>query len=492
MVQSYDSILSGLDVSVEHVEVDPLAPIPDRRRSPWKRWGIASLIVVSVLAVSVAISGSTVDNRHANNAPIMFGVSATMTTNSTPPPAPKEPIAVEGMIDVWDSWKRSIVHTWHQITHTTSDEWNETKHMNWTTHCNWSLVQNYSWNSNHSIPNPCNISNINANLNHLWNDSSTESSTTMGFSFPNASSYHWNFTKIRDRLEDNSWHWKNSYLNGSIKFGSSNVNGSDVIMYMNHSGSFDLLVDAFADAAPSLEYSKDYFQVLQGMDAQVNQAYCGVATSAAIMNSFRGDIVLPVDHVYSPYPYAVQADILNTTCVSANVVRINSTFNGILAPPGGLVLDQVKSLLECSLPASATLRKVHVNPSIVSIDQMRQDMKDALLDPNSRVLINFDRAAVGQAGGGHFSPLGSYSSSKDAFLVMDVAKYKYPMSWIPTDLLYQSLSTFDACGNWNYPSAQDGLPSESIFTVNASQYLAAVDAVGCQPAHRGYMIVAVE
>ena len=43
------------------------------------------------------------------------------------------------------------------------------------------------------------------------------------------------------------------------------------------------------------------------------------------------------------------------------------------------------------------------------------------MDPMSRVLINFDRRALGQPGGGHFSPIGSYAEREDAFLVMDAS-----------------------------------------------------------------------
>jgi hypothetical protein len=34
-------------------------------------------------------------------------------------------------------------------------------------------------------------------------------------------------------------------------------------------------------------YSRDFFLILSGMDAQINQAWCGAASAAAIINSLR-------------------------------------------------------------------------------------------------------------------------------------------------------------------------------------------------------------
>ena len=42
-------------------------------------------------------------------------------------------------------------------------------------------------------------------------------------------------------------------------------------------------------------------------------------------------------------------------------------------------------------------------------------------------------------GEGHFSPLGAYDSKTDSFLLMDVARYKYPPVWVKTSQLYNSI-----------------------------------------------------
>jgi hypothetical protein len=105
-------------------------------------------------------------------------------------------------------------------------------------------------------------------------------------------------------------------------------------------------------------------------------------------------------------------------------------------------------------------------------------------------MINYDRKSVGQIGGGHMSPLASYSKSAKSFLVMDVAKYKYPPVWIPAEQLVMSMGTTDKCGLWDSPEVQDKLPAAGGDIIrNSDEFLASLQALGCQTVHRGYIIV---
>ena len=89
---------------------------------------------------------------------------------------------------------------------------------------------------------------------------------------------------------------------------------------------------------------------------------------------------------------------------------------------------------------------------IGSIAKMRFHLKHALRDPNSRILVNYDRSKIGQTGSSHWAPVGSYSHTMDAFLLLEVAKYKYPSVWVPSERLFDAMSTTDDCGEWNFPS----------------------------------------
>ena len=51
----------------------------------------------------------------------------------------------------------------------------------------------------------------------------------------------------------------------------------------------------------------------------------------------------------------------------------------------------------------------------------------ALAASGDAVLVaSYDRSAMGQSGGGHFSPIGGYHATRDLALVLDVARFKYP------------------------------------------------------------------
>lgn len=261
------------------------------------------------------------------------------------------------------------------------------------------------------------------------------------------------------------------------------------LMYFNTTAAFALLVTGYG----WYDSSRDFFAYQQGLDTQENQAYCAVASSAAVINSFRGRLDLPMDPIYAPFPYATQNNLFNE-CTDLNVAVHNDTFDGIRHAPGGLNLDQSKALLECNLPSTGwTVEAHHVDPNVVSLDDMRKDLVLSLMSPASRVIVNYNRAAANQEGGGHFSPLGGYSHERDSFLLMDVAKYKYPFVWIPAPVLYRSMMTVDACGSIHSPSTKQVELKSShpeLAEPKSSRDLSkAVSKLGCKAAFRGYLIV---
>jgi hypothetical protein len=245
------------------------------------------------------------------------------------------------------------------------------------------------------------------------------------------------------------------------------------------------------------DYSADFFAMQSGFDAQINQAYCGVASSAALLNSLRSSAVnltLPVDPRYKPYNYATQTDLLDNKCSRRHVIRHNATFDGVFHTPGGVSMLQIKALLQCHLPADVwQVVATQVNPALISRDRFRKDIRSALRNGQARVLINYNRPELGQTGGGHFSPIASYSKEQDTFLIMDVAKYKYPPVWVSASRLYAAASTVDGCGNWDFPAGQDRLPKQDLlgYSKNSSRadYEDGMVKLNCTTTFRGYIIV---
>jgi hypothetical protein len=87
-------------------------------------------------------------------------------------------------------------------------------------------------------------------------------------------------------------------------------------------------------------------------------------------------------------------------------------------------------------------------PPCAAVDDVapfREAAKAALGARDRFVLINFSRGTMSDdgQGGGHFSPLAAYHEETDSFLVMDVARYKYPPFWVDADLLWRAMATTD-------------------------------------------------
>ncbi|MGB1016567.1 MAG: phytochelatin synthase family protein, partial [Nannocystaceae bacterium] len=59
------------------------------------------------------------------------------------------------------------------------------------------------------------------------------------------------------------------------------------------------------------------------------------------------------------------------------------------------------------------------------------------------LIVSYDRAALGQTGSGHFSPIGGYHRGSDRALVLDVARFKYPPHWVPVSLLHAATRPID-------------------------------------------------
>jgi hypothetical protein len=310
-------------------------------------------------------------------------------------------------------------------------------------------------------------------------------------------------------------------LSTSISSHKSDDSSSTQLVYLNQSNAYEILWRSL--------YNQHYFAYQTGLDVQKNQAYCGAATVVAVLNSLRvinttalsaDGIDLPTTTIYKPYLYATQSNIYNQ-CTQNTVISISnnednpamleSTIDGILTLPYGLNLEQVASLLQCHLsseqwniqafhatPATAQFPAAALGENILPDEELhlRQQMKsimiEALRKPRSRLLINYHRLWLGQAGGGHFSPIGAYNEENDSFLILDVSKYKYPPVWASFAQIYHSMSTIDSCGFWNWPSAQAKLPDDlrrGLPPSNEEEYEAAMQLLGCTPTYRGFIVV---
>eukprot|EP00540_Astrosyne_radiata_P007670 CAMPEP_0116842086 /NCGR_PEP_ID=MMETSP0418-20121206/11311_1 /TAXON_ID=1158023 /ORGANISM="Astrosyne radiata, Strain 13vi08-1A" /LENGTH=464 /DNA_ID=CAMNT_0004472637 /DNA_START=49 /DNA_END=1443 /DNA_ORIENTATION=- len=451
---NYESILP--QVEGEKVDIDPLTPPATvaSRRSLYKKIGLAVLVVSAVVIISVGLMGQS-----GPPAPMMEGAGWEPSTPAMPamggPPMPS-PEEMEATWAWWEDIRKGVSSAYHSAANAVSNAASST------------------------------VSAVKKGVTEAkeaYNNGVTEAKEEYKEYQESAVG-----PMSGDSTRPSPWE-----MDIEKKMAKKEEDGGTDMIYMNHVDGMDILVTAYGDSDQGAS-SKDYFLLIQGVDTPINQVYSGVATSSAILNSYRGmsGMNLPVDPYYHPYPFATQTDIFNE-CTNQNAVIKNSTFDGIQVPPGGLVLGQVKNMMECNLPHEKawSVDVTYVDPSKVSVDDMRQQILDALEHPGKRVIVHYDRSEVGQQGGAHFSPVGAYSKDKDAFLIVDVSQYKYPDAWVPAKRLYDAMSTADICGTWNYPQAQEDLSPESLFTHDKVTYLKALKTLGCRPEHRGYMVVTV-
>jgi hypothetical protein len=81
------------------------------------------------------------------------------------------------------------------------------------------------------------------------------------------------------------------------------------------------------------------------------------------------------------------------------------------------------------------------------LDSFRAAARNYLAAKDHFVIVNYLRRAIGQQSGGHISPLAAYDAKADRFLILDVARYKYPPVWVKASDLFDAMNTTDAAND---------------------------------------------
>ena len=196
------------------------------------------------------------------------------------------------------------------------------------------------------------------------------------------------------------------------------------------------LVSSASDQGQSLligaESRKAYFPLADHFVTQQNQAFCGVASMTMVLNA--SGLPAPAVPEYDPYRTFTQDNVL--TPATESVLPVDTIRKM------GITLDQLGGMLS-TYPLSVDVR--HAADS--SADVFRSEASAALNTPGNFVIINYLRKAIGQEKGGHISPLAAYDADEDRFLILDVARYKYPPVWVKTADLFGAMNTQDSDNN---------------------------------------------
>jgi hypothetical protein len=105
----------------------------------------------------------------------------------------------------------------------------------------------------------------------------------------------------------------------------------------------------------------------------------------------------------------------------------------------GMTLDQIGDFL-----GTYEVRAEVQHAAESSLEEFRSLAREYLGSPGRHVIVNYLRKSIGQEKGGHISPLAAYDADTDRFLLLDVARYKYPPVWISAAELFSAMNTADS------------------------------------------------
>ena len=164
-----------------------------------------------------------------------------------------------------------------------------------------------------------------------------------------------------------------------------------------------------------------YFPLAEQFHTQSDPSFCGPGSLVVALNALGID---PARAWKGPWRWFAE-DLLDC-CASPAEIRER-----------GLSIDQVGCLARCN-GALADVQRADA----ADLGAWRAALGTAA-SGNGIVVASYDRAAMGQTGSGHFSPIGGYHAARDLALILDVARFKYPPHWVPAEQLWRAMQTLD-------------------------------------------------
>jgi len=179
-------------------------------------------------------------------------------------------------------------------------------------------------------------------------------------------------------------------------------------------------------------YKDDFWTLNRWYLSQEAPAYCGIAASVMVLNAIG---------ITAPFGPSQTGQLTQQNFFTDGVVRV---LPPELVNRKGVTLDQLAAALK-TFPVE--VRVTHARPG--GLYKFIDDAKQVLQAGHGYLVVNYLRSALGQQTYGHFSPVAAYDEARDRFLVLDVARYKYPPVWVRAEQLFAAMQTRDHEAN-NY------------------------------------------
>lgn len=175
------------------------------------------------------------------------------------------------------------------------------------------------------------------------------------------------------------------------------------------------------------KYAHSFLGLMSYFVTEKGLAYCGIASSVMVLNDLN--MVPPLTPEHAPYKIFNQDNFFNSQKILAVITPAQVGFEGVS-------LDQLTNALR--LYAAHTHR---FYAGKVTLSQFRKAAIAAINSKTRDIIVNFCRKNIHEIGCGHFSPLAAYNKKADRFLLLDVARYKYPPVWVKATELFTAMDT---------------------------------------------------
>ena len=170
-------------------------------------------------------------------------------------------------------------------------------------------------------------------------------------------------------------------------------------------------------------HTEGFFALAEQFHTQAEPAFCGLASLVVVLNALGVD---PGRLWKGPWRWF--SEELLDCCAPLDRVRER-----------GVSIDELACLARCN---GADVRVARADEQ--GVDALRAAVRAASRHSKGPMVVaSYAREALGQSGGGHFSPLGGYHEGRDLALVLDVARFKYPPHWVPIERLHHAARLVD-------------------------------------------------
>ena len=167
----------------------------------------------------------------------------------------------------------------------------------------------------------------------------------------------------------------------------------------------------------------DYPILQENFVSQSRRAFCGVASSVIALNSLTDS----------------QSSVTQSSIFDSETRKV---IHPLKVTFGGMTLAQLNGILQAN-----QLNTKLIYAADIDIEQFRALARKNLNNSQDLILVNYRRSALNQPGGGHISPIAAYHQKSDRFLILDVAAYKYPPTWVRTEELWNGINSIDSVSN---------------------------------------------